>query len=167
MWTDGRNIYRQKQDTRQAALVNWWDAFCSLKMDSEQYQNGKKKFRHNQGMIMILSCFLMDSLRNTLIVVLMHFTQRKTKSINYWLTNSPTCPAVSFFVVYNDTFYQLTTEVLIGECILNICNCIFLSDRSFYLLNWHILIEIYCINYKLFISNPNIKRHLWSNNSTF
>lgn len=127
----------------------------------------EKKFRHNQGMIMILSCFLMDSLRNTLTVVLMHFTQRKTKSINYWLTNSPTCPAVSFFVVYNDTFYQLTTEVLIGECILNICNCIFLSDRSFYLLNWHILIEIYCINYKLFISNPNIKRHLWSNNSTF
>lgn len=123
--------------------------FSHLKRRVNNIKMGKK-FRHNQGMIMILSCIMMDSLRNALTLVLMHLTQRKTKSINYWLINSLTCPAVSFLVVYNDTFYQITTEVLIGECILNICLCIFLSDRSFYLLNWHTLIEIYWINYKLF-----------------
>lgn len=123
--------------------------FSHLKRRVNNIKMGKK-FRHNQGMIMILSCIMMDSLRNALTLVLMHLTQRKTKSINYWLINSLTCPAVSFLVVYNDTFYQITTEVLIGECILNICYCIFLSDRSFYLLNWHTLIEIYWINYKLF-----------------
>lgn len=121
---------------------------------------------------MILSCIMVDSLRNALTLVLMHLTQRKTKSINYWLINSLTCPAVSFLVVYNDTFYQITTEVLIGECILNSCLCIFLSDRSFYLLNWHTLIEIYWINYKLFYQWPsfvklkaNIKCLKWSNKS--
>lgn len=123
--------------------------FSHLKRRVNNIKMGKK-FRHNQGMIMILSCIMVDSLRNALTLVLMHLTQRKTKSINYWLINSLTCPAVSFLVVYNDTFYQITTEVLIGECILNICLCIFLSDRSFYLLNWHTLIEIYWINYKLF-----------------
>lgn len=123
--------------------------FSHLKRRVNNIKMGKK-FRHNQGMIMILSCIMVDSLRNALTLVLMHLTQRKTKSINYWLINSLTCPAVSFLVVYNDTFYQITTEVLIGECILNRCLCIFLSDRSFYLLNWHTLIEIYWINYKLF-----------------
>lgn len=123
--------------------------FSHLKRRVNNIKMGKK-FRYNQGMIMILSCIMVDSLRNALTLVLMHLTQRKTKSINYWLINSLTCPAVSFLVVYNDTFYQITTEVLIGECILNICLCIFLSDRSFYLLNWHTLIEIYWINYKLF-----------------
>lgn len=123
--------------------------FSHLKRRVNNIKMGKK-FRHNQGMIMILSCIMVDSLRNALTLVLMHLTQRKTKSINYWLINSLTCPAILFLVVYNDAFYQITTEVLIGECILNICLCIFLSDRSFYLLNWHTLIEIYWINYKLF-----------------
>lgn len=123
--------------------------FSHLKRRVNNIKMGKK-FRHNQGMIMILSCIMVDSLRNALTLVLMHLTQRKTKSINYWLINSLTCPAILFLVVYNDTFYQITTEVLIGECILNSCLCIFLSDRSFYLLNWHTLIEIYWINYKLF-----------------
>lgn len=144
MWSDGGNNFRQTKDTRHTAVVNWRDA---LEWTISKWE---KKFRHNQGMIMILSCIMVDSLRNALTLVLMHLTQRKTKSINYWLINSLTCPAVSFLVVYNDTFYQITTEVLIGECILNICLCIFLSDRSFYLLNWHTLIEIYWINYKLF-----------------
>lgn len=146
MWSAGGNIFRQTQDTQW--LIEG-TLFSHLKRRVNNIKMGKK-FRHNQGMIMILSCIMMDSLRNALTLVLMHLTQRKTKSINYWLINSLTCPAVSFLVVYNDTFYQITTEVLIGECILNICLCIFLSDRSFYLLNWHTLIEIYWINYKLF-----------------
>lgn len=146
MWSAGGNIFRQTQDTQW--LIEG-TLFSHLKRRVNNIKMGKK-FRHNQGMIMILSCIMVDSLRNALTLVLMHLTQRKTKSINYWLINSLTCPAVSFLVVYNDTFYQITTEVLIGECILNICLCIFLSDRSFYLLNWHTLIEIYWINYKLF-----------------
>lgn len=146
MWSAGGNIFRQTQDTQW--LIEG-TLFSHLKRRVNNIKMGKK-FRHNQGMIMILSCIMVDSLRNALTLVLMHLTQRKTKSINYWLINSLTCPAVSFLVVYNDTFYQMTTEVLIGECILNICHCIFLSDRSFYLLNWHTLIEIYWINYKLF-----------------
>lgn len=146
MWSAGGNIFRQTQDTQW--LIEG-TLFSHLKRRVNNIKMGKK-FRYNQGMIMILSCIMVDSLRNALTLVLMHLTQRKTKSINYWLINSLTCPAVSFLVVYNDTFYQITTEVLIGECILNICLCIFLSDRSFYLLNWHTLIEIYWINYKLF-----------------
>lgn len=146
MWSAGGNIFRQTQDTQW--LIEG-TLFSHLKRRVNNIKMGKK-FRHNQGMIMILSCIMVDSLRNALTLVLMHLTQRRTKSINYWLINSLTCPAVSFLVVYNDTFYQITTEVLIGECILNICLCIFLSDRSFYLLNWHTLIEIYWINYKLF-----------------
>lgn len=146
MWSAGGNIFRQTQDTQW--LIEG-TLFSHLKRRVNNIKMGKK-FRHNQGMIMILSCIMVDSLRNALTLVLMHLTQRKTKSINYWLINSLTCPAVSFLVVYNDTFYQITTEVLIGECILNSCLCIFLSDRSFYLLNWHTLIEIYWINYKLF-----------------
>lgn len=146
MWSAGGNIFRQTQDTQW--LIEG-TLFSHLKRRVNNIKMGKK-FRHNQGMIMILSCIMVDSLRNALTLVLMHLTQRKTKSINYWLINSLTCPAVSFLVVYNDTFYQITTEVLIGECILNNCLCIILSDRSFYLLNWHTLIEIYWINYKLF-----------------
>lgn len=146
MWSAGGNIFRQTQDTQW--LIEG-TLFSHLKRRVNNIKMGKK-FRHNQGMIMILSCIMVDSLRNALTLVLMHLTQRKTKSINYWLINSLTCPAVSFLVVYNDTFYQITTEVLIGECILNICLCIFLSDWSFYLLNWHTLIEIYWINYELF-----------------
>lgn len=146
MWSAGGNIFRQTQDTQW--LIEG-TLFSHLKRRVNNIKM-EKKFRHNQGMIMILSCIMVDSLRNALTLVLMHLTQRKTKSINYWLINSLTCPAILFLVVYNDAFYQITTEVLIGECILNIWLCIFLSDRSFYLLNWHTLIEIYWINYKLF-----------------
>lgn len=141
MWSAGGNIFRQTQDTQW--LIEG-TLFSHLKRRVNNIKMGKK-FRHNQGMIMILSCIMVDSLRNALTLVLMHLTQRKTKSISYWLINSLTCPAVSFLVVYNDTFYQITTEVLIGECILNICLCIFLSDRSFYLLNWHTLNKLQAI----------------------
>lgn len=127
MWSAGGNIFRQTQDTQW--LIEG-TLFSHLKRRVNNIKMGKK-FRHNQGMIMILSCIMVDSLRNALTLVLMHLTQRKTKSINYWLINSLTCPAVSFLVVYNDTFYQITTEVLIGECILNSCLCYLLIRSKF------------------------------------
>lgn len=93
MWSAGGNIFRQTQDTQW--LIEG-TLFSHLKRRVNNIKMGKK-FRHNQGMIMILSCIMMDSLRNALTLVLMHLTQRKTKSINYWLINSLTCPAVIVF----------------------------------------------------------------------
>lgn len=86
----------------------------------------------------------------------MQLTQRKTKSINYWLINSPTCPALSFFGSLQWYFLSNYNKSIDWRIHSKYCHCISLSDWSFYLQNWHISIEIFWINYKLFISNPHL-----------